>query len=212
MEKLNKKDNKRCMMRPTNHDMERLISVIIPIYITAAYIGRCLDSVINNSYKNLEIICVNDGSTDKSLSVLQSYTNRDKRIHIISIPNSGVSVARNTGLDFASGEFIAFIDSDDWIHKEYFKTLIDYQRKEDLDVVACKFTETSEYYIDSRLPANISIISYNVSESLKNKYLKYYIWGRIYRRSILESVRFPVSISIGEDNIFNFLLFYTNQI
>ena len=93
-----------------------LISVIIPVYNVEAYLPRCLDSVIQNTYRNLEIICVDDGSTDGSPEILRDYAQRDARITVITKENGGVSSARNAGLDRATGEFVAFIDSDDFVH------------------------------------------------------------------------------------------------
>ena len=94
-------------------ETEKTISVIIPVYNTADYLPRCLDSVINSDYRNLEIICVNDGSTDNSLDILNEYAEKDSRIRVITITNGGVSNARNVGIESSSGEFIAFVDSDD---------------------------------------------------------------------------------------------------
>ena len=111
-------------------EKQKLISVIIPVYNTAPYLPRCLDSVINNDYKNLEIICVNDGSTDSSPEILRGYEKNDSRIKVFDVKNGGVSRARNIGLDSASGEYIAFIDSDDWIHRQYFDILIDFAQEQ----------------------------------------------------------------------------------
>ena len=94
-------------------ETEKTISVIIPVYNTADYLPRCLDSVINSDYRNLEIICVNDGSTDNSLDILNEYAEKDSRIRVITITNGGVSNARIVGIESSSGEFIAFVDSDD---------------------------------------------------------------------------------------------------
>lgn len=104
--------------------MSSLVSVIIPIYNTARYLPRCLDSILNNDYKNLEIICINDGSTDNCLEILKEYENKDDRILLIDVPNGGVSKARNLGLDYATGDYICFIDSDDWIHRQFFSALL----------------------------------------------------------------------------------------
>lgn len=97
-----------------------LISVIVPVFNTAGLLERCLNSIINNGYNQLEIICVNDGSTDNSLSILHEYSKNDNRIKIIDLDNGGVSMERNRALSVATGDFFVFIDSDDWIHKEYF--------------------------------------------------------------------------------------------
>ena len=84
--------------------------------------SRCLDSVLNNTYRDLEVICINDGSTDKSADILRQYAVKDERIIAINQKNAGVSAARNAGLDMATGDFVAFVDSDDWVHPQYFDT------------------------------------------------------------------------------------------
>ena len=96
------------------------ISVIIPVYNTEKYIGRCLDSILNNTYKNLEVICVNDGSKDRSLEILNEYAEKDNRVKVIDKENGGVSAARNTALDVATGDFISFVDG-----KHYKSMIVD---------------------------------------------------------------------------------------
>ena len=96
------------------------ISVIIPVYNVEKYLKRCLDSVINQTYKNLEIILVDDGSTDNSGKICDEYAKNDKRIIVIHKENGGVSVARNIGLDICTGDYVNFIDSDDWIDLKFF--------------------------------------------------------------------------------------------
>lgn len=99
--------------------MNPLVSVIIPVYNVEKYLRRCLNSVIDQEYKNIEIILVNDGSTDNSLEMAISYKEKDKRIKVFSQENQGLSAARNTGLDKSQGEYIIFIDSDDYVSKDY---------------------------------------------------------------------------------------------
>ena len=101
-----------------------LISVIVPVYNVEKYLRRCLDSIINQTYEHLQIICVNDGSTDNSLIILEEYAARDSRINIISQENQGLSEARNRGLRCARGEYISFIDSDDWIDGYYYESMV----------------------------------------------------------------------------------------
>ena len=96
------------------------ISVIIPVYNTAPYLRRCLDSVIQCTYHNLEIICVNDGSKDESLSILEHYQALDNRVRVINQSNSGVSAARHKGLAYATGKYVSFVDSDDWVNPQEF--------------------------------------------------------------------------------------------
>lgn len=101
-----------------------LISVIVPVYKVEKYLDRCLGSICGQTYKHLEIICVDDGSPDRSIDILRAYADRDKRIRIIRRENGGLSAARNSGLEVAGGEWIAFVDSDDWIEKDTIETCV----------------------------------------------------------------------------------------
>ena len=102
------------------------ISIVIPVYNTAKYLKKCLDSLKFQTYENLEIICVDDGSTDGSLSVLQEYANSDSRFLVYTQEHLGTSSARNIGISVASGEYISFVDSDDWILLTLYQTFVDY--------------------------------------------------------------------------------------
>lgn len=99
------------------------VSIIVPIYNVEKYLKRCLDSLVNQTLNDIEIICINDGSTDGSLEILNEYGRRDDRIVIINQENSGLSATRNKGIDIAKGQFIGFVDSDDWVSKDYFEKL-----------------------------------------------------------------------------------------
>ena len=120
--------------------MQPLISVIIPVYNVEKYLARCLDSVIGQTYENLEIICVNDGSPDNSLAILHEYAAKDARIKIIDRKNGGLSAARNSGMACASGEFITFVDSDDTIAPSCYETCIAHMT-DDVDVVAFSYSK-----------------------------------------------------------------------
>ena len=99
------------------------VSVLIPVYNTEAYLRKCLDSITNQTLQDLEIICVDDGSTDGSADILREYRRRDSRIRIVTKRNGGLPSARNAGLDAASGEYVGFVDSDDWIEPDMFRRL-----------------------------------------------------------------------------------------
>ena len=99
------------------------VSIIVPVYNVEKYLKRCLDSLVNQTLKDIEIICVNDGSTDGSLAILNEYVRNDDRIVVINQENSGQSVARNRGIDVAKGEYLGFVDSDDWVSEDYFERL-----------------------------------------------------------------------------------------
>ena len=112
------------------------ISVIVPIYNVEPYLSQCLDSIISQTLADIEIICVNDGSTDNSLQILQKYAAQDNRIKIINQPNQGLSAARNSGIDVATGEFIGFVDSDDYIAPDFYETLYTVAKKYKANIAA----------------------------------------------------------------------------
>lgn len=112
-----------------------LISVVVPVYNVEAYLRRCLDSVLAQSFTDFELICVNDGSTDSSPSILVEYAAKDSRISVINQENGGVSEARNTGIEVAKGEYLSFIDSDDWIDRDFLEKLYTAARAFDADIV-----------------------------------------------------------------------------
>ena len=120
--------------------MESKVSVIIPVYNTAPYLYRCLNSVINQRLRELEILVVNDGSTDNSLQILEEFAYKDARIKIINQKNQGLSVARNTGLECATGEYIAFLDSDDWFDPIMCYNMYRKALREKSDIVLCSIT------------------------------------------------------------------------
>lgn len=125
------------MMIDISDDDRPLISVIVPIYNAEKYLGKCLDSIIDQSYTNLQIILVNDGSTDGSLEICREYSRLDLRIIVISQKNCGVASARNAGLDRANGVFIGFVDSDDYIDKEMYETLLKAALTNYADIAEC---------------------------------------------------------------------------
>lgn len=178
------------------------ISVILPVYNVQEYLPRCLDSIINNSFPDLEIICVDDGSTDNSLDILRSYEKQDSRIKVYVKENGGISSARNEGLRHCSGEWVAFIDSDDWIHKEYFSVLHSVQIKKDYDVVICDPLRTEDvhcmaYEIKKYDINDLDRISYMSSHKTKS-----YVWGRIFKREIIANILFQEDEKV-EDAVYN---------
>lgn len=184
-----------------------LLTVIIPVYNTAAYLEQCLESVIHQTYKNLEIICVDDGSTDDSPGISAKYAQQDSRITVITQANQGVASACNVGLDAATGEFIAFLDSDDWLDLFAFEHVMRYAGK---DMGGVCFGAVIEYmsgcdikgsYEDAfkiKFSGEVAITTQVILRT--NPHLR----NKIFRRSIIEKyhLRFPVENIIGEDVCF----------
>ncbi|MBR2669807.1 MAG: glycosyltransferase family 2 protein [Solobacterium sp.] len=180
------------------------VSVIIPVYNVESYLSRCLDSIINNTYTDLEIICVNDGSTDHSLNILQEYAAKDGRVIIIDQPNGGCYSARNAGLAAARGRYIAFIDADDWIHQMYFEILMHYMKHYGSDITICGWKKTEDIVSDK--PFEISQVScYTVTgmQALDNYSVTHgYVWARIYTRECVDNHLFH-NITVMDDAAFN---------
>ena len=184
------------------------ISVIIPIYNTQNYLEKCLDSVINQTFKDIEIICVNDCSKDNSLEILKKYSKKDKRIKIIDfIENKGPASARNEALNIAKGEYIAFIDSDDWIDLDFYEKLYNKAIKTKADII--KGANLQGYYNDKYI--NYPDLN---SKIPKNKYEfnKQYT-SAIYKLEFLEknSIKFPTDLIFHEDPYFILLAIYYSK-
>lgn len=191
--------------------MQPLISVIIPIYKVEDYLKQCIDSVINQSYKHLEIILVDDGSPDNCGKICDEYANKDKRIKVIYKENGGLSDARNAGINVAKGDYIAFVDSDDWIHQEMCEKLITIAIEEEADIVECKFKSVykREYMDEDNINQKVKV--FNNIEALKNHFygqdLYRCVWNKIYKRELFNNIRFPKGIE-AEDLHTTYKLFY----
>lgn len=189
------------------NNMEILITVIIPVYNVEKYLNRCLESVIKQTYKNLEIICVNDGSTDKSSDILKEYAKKDKRIKIVEKENGGLSSARNAGLEIAKGEFIGFIDSDDWINPTTYEKAIS-KMAEDIDIVcwgANIVNEMGDNTNKAILEAAFQYHKIKLNGKIKldaNALEKLPVtsWNKLFKKSIIDKhkIRFPYGF-IHED-------------
>ena len=183
--------------------MER-VSVIIPCYNAEKTIDKCLKSVLNQTYTELEIICVNDGSTDDSLNIIKKYAIQDPRVHIINKKNEGVSLARNAGIKIATGKYIEFLDSDDWISSNFVKIMMEEFCKNNVDLVICGYQSTNGE-IKKSLPYNnmkISEVMMNFSEIYSSTYLNP-PWNKLYKKELFDGLKFDENICLGEDLIFN---------
>ena len=180
-----------------------LISVIIPAYNTSKYIKATIESLMKQTYTNLEIICIDDGSTDNTLGVLMDLERKDKRIKVIHKTNTGVSDTRNFGLSIAKGEYIGFIDSDDFVDKHYFEYLLNAINKYNVDIAICDFLEvfdeSYENCIDNLEDVKIKMV---LTKKIKEKY-KVNVWGKLIRARIIKSVRFNTDLSFAEDTLFS---------
>lgn len=206
-----------------------MISIIVPVYNVEQYLSKCLNSLVNQTYKDIEIICVNDGSLDNSIKILDDYAQKDSRIKVIDKENEGVSIARNIALKESSGEYIMFVDSDDWIDLNTCETAVNTAKEFNADVVMWSYIR--EYKTTSR-PKNIfnqNIIIFEKND-IQNKLHRRFIgllneelrcpenmdalapvWCKLYKSEIIKehNISFKDIRSIGtyEDGLFNLFLF-----
>jgi len=195
-----------------------LVSIIVPIYKVEPYLRRCLDSIVNQTYTNLEIILVDDGSPDGCPQICDEYAAKDKRIIVIHKENGGLSDARNAGLDICKGEYISFVDSDDWISEKYTESLLDIARKERADIIVGKFKKIfdEKMYIE-RDPTNCrySIEVLNNRQSVEKLFGNDSIYfgiacGKLYSRTLLKNIRFPTGF-LHEDDYILYKILYSSK-
>lgn len=189
--------------------MDDLVSVIVPVYNVEKYVGKMLDSLLAQNYKNLEIICVDDGSTDASLNILKKYMYRDSRIKIIEKTNSGVSDARNIGIENAKGKYIYFCDADDILHITLISTLVALIKNADLAYVDFVRNEGEFKQLDGEINQDRD----DFCEVILND--NGYLWNKIFVTEIIKihTLRFDRNIAICEDEVFIFnYLQYINKI
>lgn len=169
------------------------ISVIVPVYKVEPYLRKCLDSIVGQTYRNLEIILVDDGSPDNCGAICDEYAARDERIKVIHQPNGGLSAARNTGLDIATGEYIGFVDSDDWIEPDMYEYLLSGARQTEADIAVCGIFEELPNRQNIRCwhEAETFDTESGLKELLLRKKYSHSAWDKLYRRTLFDGVRFP---------------------
>ena len=188
-------------MEKVSKEKEPLISIIIPVYNVEKYIRRCLDSVINQTYKNLEIILVDDGSPDNSGKICDEYAKVDKRIKVIHKENGGLSDARNKGIKEAKGKYIAFVDSDDFIDLNMYSMLEKVIENKKADIACCKFLRFKEQVKIDKRKYDKKITEYTQEEYIK-KFFKintqecvYYAWNKLYKKELLDENQYPFGLT-----------------
>jgi len=183
--------------------MKNLVSIIVPIYNSEKYLSDCINSIINQSYFNIEVILINDGSSDNSLSICQNFEKNDSRIRVISKENGGVSSARNYGLEIAKGDYIAFVDSDDVINEMLYETLLKRAKSDKTDCVALS-NYTIRPVVKNR-SFNKKVI--NSKEALSRLFELRFptsLWAYLYKKDTLKSIWLSNEIHFFEDFEFNF--------
>ena len=197
------------------------ISIIVPIYNVEKYLNRCIESILNQTFKDFELILVNDGSTDNSLEICKHYKDIDDRICIIDKKNGGLSSARNAGLDIAKGEYIGFVDSDDYIHPQMYELLYDTIIKNNSDLAICDYKKVfeNESEINQIYSYNESCINtFSNIECLnrlydKNNKIDFIIaWNKLYKKDLFNTVDFPLGKLHEDEFIAHKILYQTKKV
>lgn len=184
-----------------------LISVIVPVYRVEAYLDHCIRSIVEQTYANLEILLVDDGSPDSSGEICDAWAAKDSRIRVFHKANAGAGAARNTALDEAAGELIAFVDSDDYLAPDMYRYLYSLM-KDDVDIAECGFTQTEgddacfgSEDAQARCFTPLEAMAMHIQQTA----FRQLIWNKLYRREVVGSIRFPVGQKIDDE-------FFTYQV
>ena len=188
--------------------MSPIISIIIPSYNEEKNISRCLDSILNQTFSDFEVLCVDDGSNDNTFDVIKEYSKKDNRIIPMKNPGKGVSSARNFGIDNANGNYIGFVDSDDFIQPQMYEFLYRAIIENKCDFSVCRYKKTNElikknfeYKTEKFIPENF--VSFNDSEfTINNELVFSAIWTKLISKEFLKNIKFN-NFRIGEDTVFN---------
>lgn len=190
------------------------VSIIIPVYNIAPYLERCLESVKCQTYKDLQIIIIDDGSTDQTGLIADSFAEKDKRFHVIHKENRGVSAARKTGLEQAVGEYIGFVDGDDYIEPEMYEKLVGLAVEYDADIAHCGyqmvFPDRVDLYHGTK-QLKVQDTYTGVKDLLEGTLIEPGLVNKIYRHKLLEDVEYNENIVINEDLLLNYFLFHRSE-
>ncbi|SFG65331.1 glycosyltransferase family 2 protein [Oribacterium sp. WCC10] len=169
-----------------------MISVIVPVYNVEPYLRKCLDSIVNQTYKDLEILVIDDGSTDGCGKICDEYGEKDKRIRVFHTENRGLSAARNLGLDEAKGDWIGFVDSDDWIDEDMYEALYDRALETGADVVECGYYSEYQNSTVENIKEDVVFTGENAVLMLLQGKLSNTVWSKLWRNVCFKNLRFPV--------------------
>ncbi len=185
------------------------VSVIVPVYNVEMYIAKCLDSLLNQTLEDIEIILVNDGSRDGSIKIINEYMKKNNKIILLEKENGGLSSARNYGIPYATGEYIAFLDSDDYIEKKMYETMYKKAKSKDYDMVECNFYWE---YPNNKLKKDIGEKYKNKKEALEKA--RVVAWNKLYKRELIQNsrVRFPEGLRYEDVEFFYNILPSLNKI
>jgi glycosyltransferase involved in cell wall biosynthesis len=189
------------------------ISIILPVYNVENYIDKCIVSILNQSYENFECLIIDDGSQDDSIKIVEEYICNDDRFKVYKKINGGLSSARNYGLNFVTGSFIVFIDSDDYLHINFLKLMLDSLIKNNADISICDIQYVDENGVELEILSN-NVDLYNIEDDYLNakSHIKNFAWNKIFKKEIFEKYRFSEEVRYHEDLELIYKILYKRKI
>ena len=218
---LYKQEKQKLLSKIADYESKTLISIIVPIYNVENYLRQCLDSIMNQTYQNFECLLINDGSPDNSADICREYVSKDSRFRYFEKENDGVSSARNLGIEHSKGEYITFIDSDDWVESDYVEILYDELIKENADIAVstykrfemgdnCWYVHAFQRGYDKKVFTNKKFMDELLSlDGFDNSYR--FVSGKLVHRNMLENIAFNVATTFGEDMEFWFKIYMVSD-
>lgn len=175
--------------------MQEKISVVVPIYNVEQYLVRCIESILQQTYPYLEIILVDDGSSDHSGEICDQYKQKDARIQVIHKQNGGLSDARNAGIKLATGKYIGFVDSDDYIHPKMYEVLLATMQQKQVDIAICNYQKINEQGIQESKEIQETIELFDATQAINllfsDNEISNYAWNKLYKKELFEGVQYP---------------------
>ena len=218
---LYKQEKQKLLSKMADYESKSLISIIVPVYNVEKYLRECLDSIMSQTYQNFECLLINDGSPDHSADICREYVEKDSRFRYFEKENGGVSSARNLGIEHSKGEYITFIDSDDWVESDYVETLYDELIKENADIAVstykrfemgdnCWYVHAFQRGYDKKVFTNKKFMDELLSlDGFDNSYR--FVSGKLVHRNMLENIAFNVATTFGEDMEFWFKIYMVSD-
>lgn len=187
---------------------QELISIIVPVYNAENYIERCVKSILNQTYKNIEVLLIDDGSVDNSYMICEKLAKENEKVIFVHQKNYGVSATRNKGIEMANGKYIGFVDVDDFIEDKMYENMYNILKAEQADISMCYFNVVYAEEYSKKISNKVQIKKLNKEElyaCLLNEKIQGFVWNKLYRKEIIEkfSVKFSQDIKIAEDTLFN---------
>lgn len=187
--------------------MNKKVSIITPVYNVSAYLPQCIESVLNQTYRDIEFILVDDGSTDQSGTICDTYAQKDLRIKVIHQSNKGAACAKNTGLDNASGNYITFIDSDDYAEMNWIETMVNALETNNADAVECTFVKEYTDRSESGNTNEFKAAAFNAEEYM-DQYLDYWtnslFWNKLFKKELTDNIRFRYERRCIDDEFYTY--------